>query len=154
MTNTKKFLIQAQELVLFKMIFTFYLYNFKEVFQKYCWDIDDVSQIQIAPFHVLAHSKEAFFQKPHTLHMEMNGEFAGISKFFVETEYKIITDEASEAEVIQWWESLTSEGHEGIVIKPFKFTSKNKGKLLQPAIKVRVRIYLNIIEDVQKVRQK
>ncbi|MFE4893780.1 polynucleotide kinase-phosphatase [Peribacillus butanolivorans] len=120
-------------------------YTFKEVFQKYCWEIEDINSIQIAPFHVLAHSNETFFDQPHTWHMEMNREFATRSSLFVETEYKLITSEASEEEVIKWWQDITSEGHEGIVIKPEFYISRNKGKLLQPAIKVRGRKYLNII---------
>jgi polynucleotide kinase-phosphatase len=120
-------------------------YTFKEVFQKYCWEIEDVDSIRIAPFHVLSHSNQTFFDHPHTWHMEMNRQFARISSLFMETEYKIITDEASEEEVIHWWKDITSEGHEGIVIKPEFFIARNKGKLLQPAIKVRGRKYLNII---------
>lgn len=120
-------------------------HTFKEVFQKYCWEIEDVNSIQIAPFHVLAHSNQTFFDQPHTWHMEMNRQFASHSSLFVETEYKIITDDASEDEVIEWWKDITSEGHEGIVIKPEFYIARNKGKLLQPAIKVRGRKYLNII---------
>lgn len=118
---------------------------FREVFQKYCWDIEDINQIQIAPFHVLAHSNETFFNKPHTWHMEMNREFAKMVDLFVETEYMVIDDSSSEHEVINWWEIITSDGHEGIVIKPETFIAKSKGKLVQPAIKVRGRKYLNII---------
>ncbi|WP_407270560.1 polynucleotide kinase-phosphatase [Radiobacillus sp. PE A8.2] len=118
---------------------------FEKVFQKYCWDIEAISDIQIAPFHVLAHSKQTFFHETHVWHMEKNREFANISNLFVETEFKCIDDQTSEAEVIQWWENMTREGHEGIVIKPEYFITRNKGKLLQPAIKVRGRKYLNII---------
>lgn len=118
---------------------------FSEVFQKYCWEIEDINSIQIAPFHVLAHSNQTFFDQPHTWHMWMNREFANQSKIFVGTEYKVITDEASEEEVIKWWQDMTSEGHEGIVIKPEYYIAKNKGKLIQPAIKVRGRKYLKII---------
>jgi len=120
-------------------------HTFKEVFQKYCWEIKDVNSIQIAPFHVLAHSNQTFFDQPHTWHMDMNQQFASQSSLFVKTEFKIITDEASENEVIKWWKEITSEGHEGIVIKPEFYIAKSKGKLLQPAIKVRGRKYLNII---------
>ncbi|MCH1627950.1 polynucleotide kinase-phosphatase [Fredinandcohnia quinoae] len=120
-------------------------YIFREVFQKYCWDVKDVNQIQIAPFHVLAHSNETFFDKSHLWHMEMNRELAKESTLFIETEYRVIHDIASEEAVIKWWEELTSEGHEGIVIKPESFVFKSQGKLLQPAIKVRGRKYLHII---------
>jgi len=118
---------------------------FKEVFQKYCWDINEIDQIQIAPFHVLAHSTETFFDKPHTWHMGMNKEFALMDNLFVETEYMVIDDAASEEAVIKWWETITSDGHEGIVIKPETFISKSKGRLIQPAIKVRGQKYLHII---------
>lgn len=118
---------------------------FKEVFQKYCWEINEIDQIQIAPFHLLAHSHETYFHKPHTWHMEMNREYALMDKLFVETEYMVIDDDASEEEVIRWWEDMTADGHEGIVIKPETFISKSKGRLIQPAIKVRGRKYLHII---------
>lgn len=119
--------------------------TFKEVFQKYCWDTDGVKAIQIAPFHVLAHSTETFFDKQHTWHMDMNREFAVDSSFFVSTEFKVISDEASEQEVITWWEEMTAEGYEGIVIKPEFFIATQNRKLVQPAIKVRGRKYLHII---------
>ncbi|KGR78170.1 polynucleotide kinase-phosphatase [Ureibacillus manganicus] len=118
---------------------------FKEVFQKYCWDIHTIDEIQIAPFHLLAHSKETFFDKPHTWHMEKNREFHAIDSLFVKTEYMVIEDQASEEDVIKWWEEMTSDGHEGIVIKPETFISTYKGRLIQPAIKVRGRKYLHII---------
>ncbi|KZR60117.1 polynucleotide kinase-phosphatase [Pseudobacillus badius] len=126
--------------------------TFKEVFQKYCWDIGEVDQIQIAPFHILAHSNEVFFDRPHTWHMKMNRELSKHSSLFVETEYKIIHNKESEEEAIKWWEEMTSEGHEGIVIKPESFISRNKGKLVQPAIKVRGRKYLNIIYGMDYLR--
>ncbi|KGR75104.1 polynucleotide kinase-phosphatase [Ureibacillus sinduriensis] len=118
---------------------------FKEVFQKYCWEIYEIDQIQIAPFHLLAHSHETYFHKPHTWHMEMNKEFALMDNLFVETEYMVIDDEASEEKVIKWWNDMTGDGHEGIVIKPETFISKSNGRLIQPAIKVRGRKYLHII---------
>ncbi|OCA83675.1 hypothetical protein A8L44_12710 [Bacillus sp. FJAT-27986] len=75
----------------------------------------------------------------------MNLELAALSKFFIETEFKVIDSEASEQDVIEWWREMTEEGHEGIVIKPETFIAKERGKLLQPAIKVRGRKYLSII---------
>lgn len=69
--------------------------------------------------------------------MEQNRELAGLSSLFMETEYRVITDEASEEEVIRWWNEMTEDGHEGIVIKPERFLMKNRDKMIQPAIKVR-----------------
>ncbi|MEK4148208.1 polynucleotide kinase-phosphatase [Robertmurraya sp. FSL W8-0741] len=125
---------------------------FKEVFQKYCWEINEIHQIQIAPFHLLAHSHETFFNKPHTWHMEKNKQLTLVDNLFVETEYMIIDDPKSEEAVIKWWELITDDGHEGIVIKPETFMSKSKGRLVQPAIKVRGRKYLNIIYGMDYLR--
>lgn len=119
--------------------------TFQDVFQKYCWEVESLQSIEIAPFHVLAHSGRVFFDKPHTWHMDMNRQLAGGSDLFVETEFKVITSEASEQEVIAWWEAITEDGHEGIIIKPEFYIPRHKGKLLQPAIKVRGRKYLSII---------
>ncbi|WP_331244200.1 polynucleotide kinase [Planococcus antarcticus] len=129
-------------------------HEFNEVFQKYCWDVDSINSIQIAPFHVLAHSNKAFIDKPHTWHMEMTQFLASESELFVETEFKIITDEASENDVIKWWQEITEDGHEGLIIKPEFFIAKNKGKLLQPAIKVRGRKYLRIIYGMDYLEDK
>ncbi|WHY89051.1 polynucleotide kinase-phosphatase [Neobacillus novalis] len=118
---------------------------FNEVYQKYCWETEGLDGIQIAPFHTLAHSTETFFTQPHTWHMEKNKEFSGLSDLFVETEYRVVDDEESLNAAIQWWEEMTEDGHEGFVVKPEMYVARHKGKLLQPAIKVRGRKYLHII---------
>ncbi|XKE94622.1 polynucleotide kinase-phosphatase [Metaplanococcus flavidus] len=128
--------------------------DFLQVFQKYCWDIEGDRSIQIAPFHILAHSDRTFLDKPHTWHMEMNQKLAETSRLFVETEFKVITDEASEAEVIDWWKAITEDGHEGIIIKPEFYIARHKGKLVQPAIKVRGLRYLRIIYGMDYLEPK
>jgi polynucleotide kinase-phosphatase len=121
---------------------------FNEVYQKYCWETEGMEGIQIAPFHTLAHSSETFFDRPHTWHMEKNKEFSGISRLFLETEYRIVSDEPSMKAAIKWWEEMTEDGHEGYVVKPESYITHHKGKLLQPAIKVRGRKYLHIIYGI------
>nr|WP_209972605.1 polynucleotide kinase-phosphatase [Paenibacillus eucommiae] len=121
---------------------------FEQAFQKYCWDTNGLQGIQIAPFHTLAHSTEAFFDKSHVWHMQKNSEFAACSEMFIETEYRVITDETSEQEVIRWWEEMTEDGHEGIVVKPETFVMKHQNRLIQPGIKVRGRKYLHIIYGI------
>ncbi len=121
---------------------------FNKVYQKYCWETDGLAGIYIAPFHTLSHSSETFFEQPHTWHMEKNKEFSGISRLFMETDYRIVNDEASLKAAIEWWEEITEQGHEGFVVKPNSFITRHKGKLLQPAIKVRGRKYLHIIYGI------
>ncbi|PGY05668.1 polynucleotide kinase-phosphatase [Bacillus sp. AFS031507] len=121
---------------------------FNEVYQKYCWETEGLAGIEIAPFHTLAHSNETFFDKPHTWHMEKNKEFSVLSDLFMETEYRIVNDEDSMKSAIEWWEEMTEDGHEGFVVKPESYVARHKGKLLQPAIKVRGRKYLHIIYGI------
>ena len=66
---------------------------------------------------------------------------------FMETPY-IVVDVDSETSIengIDWWTKITSEGGEGMVVKPMDYIAKNDGKLLQPAVKCRGREYLRII---------
>lgn len=119
--------------------------KFDAVYQNYSWSTNDLTGIQIAPFHILAHSQATHFDKPHTWHMEMSALLAQDSSLFIATEYRIIECAQQEDEVITWWQEMTELGHEGIVIKPLNFLETVNGKLLQPAIKVRGREYLRII---------
>ncbi|OKP81941.1 polynucleotide kinase-phosphatase [Paenibacillus helianthi] len=121
---------------------------FREAFQQYCWDTSGLAGVRIAPFHTLAHSGQSFFDHSHIWHMEHSRELAGLSPLFMETEYRTITSEADEADVIRWWEELTEDGHEGIVIKPETFIARNGRSIIQPAIKVRGRKYLHIIYGI------
>ncbi|CAI6081727.1 Bis(5'-nucleosyl)-tetraphosphatase, symmetrical [Paenibacillus sp. JJ-100] len=119
--------------------------TFRDVFQYYCWDVKDIGDIRIAPFHILAHSTGTFWEQTHEWHMEKSRELAQISGLMMETEYRVIADETDEEDIIRWWEEITAEGHEGIVIKPETFRSWNGNKMIQPALKVRGRAYLHII---------
>ncbi|WP_183602180.1 polynucleotide kinase-phosphatase [Paenibacillus phyllosphaerae] len=119
--------------------------TFGQAFQYYCWDVDELEGVRIASFHILAHGGETFFDRTHVWHMEHARELAGCSKLFMETEYRVITDAASEEEAIAWWAEMTETGHEGIVVKPEFYRTRNGSKLVQPALKVRGRRYLHII---------
>src|SRR5258708_888474 len=54
-------------------------------------------------------------------------------------------DDTSCADVIGWWEEMTANGGEGMVVKPHSFVARSARGLLQPALKVRGREYLRII---------
>jgi protein phosphatase len=63
------------------------------------------------------------------------------------TTYKIVdlNDPQSQQEAATWWEEMTSNGGEGMVVKPHDFIAKGKSGIIQPAVKVRGREYLRII---------
>ena len=71
----------------------------------------------------------------------------GNDPVFIATPYIVVNTEDNESieKGVSWWEHLTSEGGEGMVVKPLSYIAKNEGKLLQPAVKCRGREYLRII---------
>jgi protein phosphatase len=56
-----------------------------------------------------------------------------------------LADAAACADAVLRWESLTTAGGEGMVVKPRDFVVRGKKGLVQPALKVRGREYLRII---------
>jgi protein phosphatase len=63
------------------------------------------------------------------------------------TPYRVVdvTDPASQAAGVAWWEELTGRGGEGMVVKPSAFIHRGGRGLSQPAVKCRGREYLRII---------
>lgn len=122
--------------------------RYREAYRRYCWTVQSVADLRLAPFHLLATEGQTYFNHSHPWHIETLAAMchADESLLFV-TDYKIIdvTDTDSQAEGIQWWETLTQKGGEGMVVKPLDFMVKGQRGLVQPAIKVRGREYLRII---------
>lgn len=118
-------------------------------YQRYCWPVESISDIKLAPFHLLASEGKEYFDKDHLWHMEMLSKLCNSSENSVmfTTSYGLVDlqDEQSVNTAIQNWEELTNQGGEGIVIKPLDFVVKGKRGLVQPAVKCRGREYLRII---------
>jgi PNKP (polynucleotide 5'-kinase/3'-phosphatase) family adenylyltransferase-like protein len=72
---------------------------------------------------------------------------AGAGAVVVATRSRAVAldDAASCADAVNWWEDLTGNGGEGMVVKPRSFVARDGHRLLQPAVKVRGREYLRII---------
>lgn len=122
--------------------------RFVEAYQRYNWPVRTVSDLKVAPFHVLASEGRTFVDQSHVWHMQTLAKLAnGGDGFVVATPYREVNleDPASLAAATEWWEQLTARGGEGMVVKPQSFTFLTKGGLGQPAIKVRGREYLRII---------
>ena len=118
-------------------------------YQQYCWQVESVADLKLAPFHILATEGSVYFDKDHLWHMEMLAQLCQNSEndLLFATPYGTIdvADDTSQAEAIHQWEELTSHGGEGIVIKPLDFVVHGKRGLVQPAVKCRGREYLRII---------
>jgi protein phosphatase len=119
--------------------------DYVTAYRQYCWTVNSVDDLELAPFHLLASEGHVHTDKPHDWHMQTLARLA--SGIIVATPFRVIdvTNPESEAEGTRWWEELTGRGGEGMVIKPLDFIARNRRGLVQPAMKCRGRDYLRII---------
>jgi protein phosphatase len=134
-------------------------------YRQYCWKVESVADLRLAPFHLLATEGRTYFDRDHIWHMET------LKKLCVEdqglllaTNYRVVTlgDENSVREASDWWVELTGKGGEGMVVKPLDFIVRGSRGVVQPAIKCRGKEYLRIIygaeydlpENLERLRQR
>jgi protein phosphatase len=117
-------------------------------YRHYCWPVHSIDDLRLAPFHLLATEGKVHVDRPHDWHMKILSRLAEAeARLFVATPSHVVetTDPASEAAAIEWWQSLTARGGEGMVVKPLEFIARGRRGILQPAIKCRGPEYLRII---------
>jgi len=117
-------------------------------YRRYCWEIRDIDDYRIAPFHLLATEGKAWCSENHLWHVETIAKYlCGSDPVFMPTNHLLIDllDENSITAGITWWEELTASGGEGMVVKPYDFIATKGNDMLQPAVKCRGREYLRII---------
>ncbi|MFB9268817.1 polynucleotide kinase-phosphatase [Bradyrhizobium erythrophlei] len=114
----------------------------------YVWQVDAIGDLKVAPFHLLASEGRVWFERDHVWHMELADRLAAAADGVVtRTQWRKVSlaDESEMLGAIAWWEALTDNGGEGMVVKPREFVARGNKGLIQPALKVRGREYLRII---------
>src|SRR5262249_5390857 len=107
-------------------------------YRQYCWPVATLTDLKLAPFHLLATEGHVYTDKDRVWHME---ELAKVcrpdSELLLATPYKVVdvTDLANQTEGVAWWTQLTERGGEGIVVKPRDFLLRGQRGLAQPAVK-------------------
>jgi len=122
--------------------------RFAQAYRHYCWPVESLRDIRIAPFHVMATEGALHTDKDHVWHMKTISSFVDPEGgLLMATPYQIVdlADPASEATATGWWTALTERGGEGAVVKPLSFVATGSRGLLQPAVKCRGCEYLRII---------
>jgi protein phosphatase len=122
--------------------------RFAQAYRHYCWPVESLRDIRIAPFHVMATEGAVHTGRDHVWHMTTISSFVDPDGgLLMATPYHIVdlADPASEAAATEWWTALTESGGEGAVVKPLSFVATGSRGLLQPAVKCRGREYLRII---------
>src|SRR5712691_144219 len=76
-------------------------------YRHYCWPVRSVSDLKLAPFHLLATEGKVHIDQTNDWHMQTLARLAG--GIIVATPFRIIdvTTLDSETEGVRWWEELT-----------------------------------------------
>ncbi len=122
--------------------------RFVASYRRYCWPVQSLTDLKLAPFHLLASEGHLYFDRDHHWHMETLASLcaADAGLLLATTHRKInLVDPDSQQQAIDWWTQHTASGGEGMVVKPFRFIERGRRGIVQPGVKCRGREYLRII---------
>jgi hypothetical protein len=134
---------------------------FRDAYARYCWPVDGLTGLRLAPFQVLAGEGSSYAARDHRWHLETADRLAAADDLIVSTRSRVVDLTADdEADAVAWWQNLTATGGEGMVVKPLG--PGPEGRLVQPGLKCRGREYLRIIygpdytepEHLERLRQR
>jgi protein phosphatase len=121
---------------------------FNAAYQRYCWPVDGLDGVRLAPFAVLASSGASYATRPHAWHLSVASRLAAVDPpLFAPTRHVLadVSDAPSRDAATAWWFGLTEAGGEGMVVKPADGLVRGPKGVAQPGLKVRGREYLRII---------
>ncbi|WP_371798914.1 polynucleotide kinase-phosphatase [Streptomyces sp. NBC_01707] len=130
---------------------------FTDAYRRYCWSTEGLDGVRIAPFQILAVRGRSLASVPH------DEQLAWLDRLvehdptgLLQVTRRLVVDTGDEASVragVDWWLEMTGRGGEGMVVKPLgALVRDEKGRLVQPGIKVRGREYLRIIYGPEYTR--
>ncbi|MER5680740.1 polynucleotide kinase-phosphatase [Streptomyces sp. NPDC002238] len=130
---------------------------FTEAYRRYCWSTEGLDGVRLAPFQILAVQGRSLASVPH------DEQLARLDRLvehdptgLLQVTRRLVVDTGDEASVragVDWWLEMTGRGGEGMVVKPLgALVRDEKGRLVQPGVKVRGREYLRIIYGPEYTR--
>ncbi len=122
--------------------------RFVTAYRRYCWPVQSLNDLKLAPFHLLASEGHVHVDRDHAWHMEtLSNLCASEPRLLLATQHRKVdlVDTASEQNAVGWWTEHTERGGEGMVIKPLRFIERGRRGIVQPGVKCRGREYLRII---------
>ncbi|MEU2413536.1 polynucleotide kinase-phosphatase [Streptomyces sp. NPDC052071] len=130
---------------------------FTEAYRRYCWSTEGLDGVRLAPFQILAVQGRSLASVPH------DEQLAWLDRLvehdptgLLQVTRRLVVDTGDEASVragVDWWLEMTGRGGEGMVVKPLgALVRDEKGRLVQPGVKVRGREYLRIIYGPEYTR--
>jgi protein phosphatase len=121
---------------------------FTDVYRRYCWPTDGSQGVLLAPFQVLASAGRTWADREHPWHLDVADRLAAQDPGLFRATRRLVVDTgdtASRDAGVTWWEELTADGGEGMVVKPLANLTRTPKGLVQPGLKVRGREYLRLI---------
>ena len=121
---------------------------YRESYRRYSQPVSGLDGVQLAPFQLLASEGASHLARDHTWHLDVADRLAEADEGLIRRTRRIEVDLSSpesEAAATAWWEELTHDGGEGMVVKPVAGLTRGTRSLAQPGIKVRGAEYLRII---------
>jgi protein phosphatase len=122
--------------------------RYVDAYRRYVWPVEGVEDLRIAPFHLLATEGRTFIEQDHAWHLEQIDRLVAAAPDWLQrTDRRFVRldEPESRAAATEWWEAMTAEGGEGMVVKPASFVAPGRRGLAQPGVKVRGAEYLRII---------
>jgi protein phosphatase len=122
--------------------------RFAAAYRRYCWAVNSVDDLQLAPFQVLAGEGAVHALRGHRWHLELLGRMCDRAPAMLRRTTSVtvrLDDQASEEAATEWWAGLTAAGGEGMVAKPAEVIHRGPRGLAQPGIKCRGPEYLRLI---------
>ncbi|HEX2316478.1 MAG TPA: polynucleotide kinase-phosphatase, partial [Thermomonospora sp.] len=122
--------------------------HFRDAYARYCWPVDGLDGVRLAPFQVLAGEGVAYATaRDHLWHLGVADRLAAAdpSGLLTTTGSQVVElgSEESVTAATDWWLKLTDGGGEGMVVKPLGDLPEDRR--VQPGVKCRGREYLRII---------
>ena len=121
---------------------------FTAVYRRYSWPVDGAEGLRIAPFQVLASDGTTYETRDHAWHLGLADRLVEADPALFTATRRLVVDTADPASVaagVDWWDELTADGGEGMVVKPLANLVRGPKGLVQPGVKVRGREYLRLI---------
>jgi protein phosphatase len=139
------------------------VHQYTAAYRHYCWKVESISDLKLAPFHILATEGATHTDKPHPWHLAQIAKFAQSDPDLILTTAHHLVDTTNPESVatgIDWWIDRTQKGSEGMVVKPIEYIPTHRS--IQPAVKCRGQEYLRIIygaeyslpEHLDRLRQR
>jgi protein phosphatase len=122
--------------------------GFTAAYRRYCWPVESIDDLKLAPFQVLAGEGTVHARRDHHWHLAVISRLASADPVLFRPTRSVpveLADPVSVQAGISWWEEITAAGGEGMVVKPAQVIQRGRRGLAQPGIKCRGREYLRII---------